>query len=57
MSVGRGDGEQVRQHVRKVLGQLRALRERRQAQRSDKTVEVEREEDISRRVSGDKGPS
>ncbi len=49
--------ERVRQHVRKVLAQLEGLRVQQRAQASDRTGEVDREEDIARRIGGDKGPS
>ncbi len=50
------------QHVRKVLGQLRALKEQLRDQSpsapvSDRVVDIEGEEPVSRIIDGDKGPS
>jgi hypothetical protein len=57
------DGERVRQHVLKVLAQLRALKDqqcaREQPERESdaRLVEVDREEDTPRSVGGLEGPS
>ena len=54
--------ERVRHHVRKVLGQLRTLKEQLRDQSpsppvSDWVGEIEGEEPVSRIIDGDKGPS
>ena len=61
-SDGHDNGERVRQHVRKVLAQLRALQDQQGTQTPDppalnEIVEVEREENGSAMVGGDKTPS
>ena len=54
-------GENVRQHVRKMLAQLRDLREQQREKPSpsgpDIAVEIDREEDPSSSVSGGEGPT
>ncbi len=51
-------GENVRQHVRKVMAQLRALKEQqREKPGPDIAVEIDREEDPSSSVSGGEGPT
>jgi hypothetical protein len=57
-------GERIREHVRRIFSQLRALREERRdknpgpADRLDKSVEVDRENDASSGDAGDlKRPS
>jgi hypothetical protein len=56
------DSERVRQHVTKVLAQLRALKERQRAQEnldpgSDNAVEIDREKNSARSIGGGDGPS
>ena len=54
------DEENVRQHVRKILAQLRALKEQQRENpdhlRPDIAVEIDREEDPPSRVNGGEGP-
>jgi hypothetical protein len=54
-------GENVRQHVHKMLAQLRALKEQQPENRSplgrDIAVEIDREEDPSSSVSGGESPA
>ena len=57
MSDRQSDAEMVRQHVHKVLAQLRGLREQQRGQGSGRSVEVEREKNLARFVSGNKLPS
>jgi hypothetical protein len=53
--------ENVRQHVLKVLAQLRALKEQQREKPNglapDISVEIDREEDTSSSVSGGEGPA
>ena len=53
--------ENVRQHLRKVLAQLSALKEQQREKPNplgpDSTVEIDREEDTSSSVSGGEGPT
>lgn len=56
------DGERVRQHVTKVLAQLRALKERQRAgeirsSNLEGAVEIDREKDIAHSIAGGEGPS
>ena len=62
MSNETGDaGEKVRQHVRKMMAQLRALKEQQREKSNplgpDIAVEIDREEDLSSSVSGGEGPT
>jgi hypothetical protein len=53
--------EHIRQHVRKILAQLRALKEQQRDKpdpfRPDITVEIDREEDTPRSVNGGESPT
>jgi hypothetical protein len=54
-------GEIVRQHVHKILAQLRTLKEKQREQPNalgpDSAVEIDREEDLSSSVSGGESPT
>jgi hypothetical protein len=54
-------GENVRQHVRKVMAQLRALKEQQREKPNpsgpDIAVEIDREENPSSSISGGEGPT
>jgi hypothetical protein len=62
MTESTDDGERVRQHVRKVLAQLRALKERQRVREkhdpgSNDAGEFDHEEDTSGSIGGGEGPS
>jgi hypothetical protein len=62
MTESTDDSERVRQHVMKVLAQLRALKERQRArEKHDPGLggagEIDREEDTSGSIGGGEGPS
>ena len=62
MTESTDDGERVRQHLRKVLAQLRALKERQRAREkpapgSNGAGKIDREEDTSGSIGGGEGPS